>query len=49
MSKTDTYLEDDGKLHRKLIVSCELATEREEVEDTEETKSLILHEKLLLA
>lgn len=46
----ERYLEDDDKLHKKLVVSCDLATEpmqEPQPEDDSETKALILHERLL--
>lgn len=44
--KPEKYLEDDDKLHKKLITACDLATEPEPVlEDDEETKSLLRREQ----
>jgi len=47
--KTDKYLEDDGKFHRKLTDVLDLYTETEQVEDDEEVRMLIMHERLLMA
>lgn len=49
MNKPEKYLEDDDKLHKKLIVSCELATSEPVEADDEETESMILHEQLFAA
>jgi len=47
LPKAEKYLEDDEVIHRKLIVACEIITENElDLEDGEETRSLLMHEKM---
>lgn len=44
----ERYLEDDGHLHKKLITSCEILYDVQvDEEDSEETKEILLHERML--